>query len=72
MSLLGATMVSVKSKSGRRWYVHRFNATLDRYVLHPLGDDVRSAQVGGQFQGGVRNLLVPYDRLNDPTYWRPV
>lgn len=71
-ALLGATMVSARSKSGRRWEVHSFSATWDEYHLYPLGGDVVRAQVGGKFNGGVRSIRVPYERLHDPQFWRVV
>lgn len=76
MSLLGATMVSVRSKSGRRWHVHTISVPLSgkraECTLVPLGDDVSSArsETTGKWQGGVRSICVPYDRLNDERYWR--
>lgn len=65
-SLLGKMMVSVKSKSGRRWDVHAYSATMDEYRLYPLGPGV------SRRGGGVRGIRVPYERLHDRRYWRVV
>lgn len=72
-SILGATVVSVRSKSGRRWYVQSFNASSDEYRLDPLGDDVRPAQDRhGRMNGGPRSIRVAYERLWDPKAWARV
>lgn len=61
-SLLGKTMVSARSKSGRRWEVYAYSATADEYRLHPIG----AARSGG----GVRAIRVPFERLHDDRFWR--
>lgn len=71
MTLLGETMVSARSQTGRRWRVESFSASTDEYRLTPLGRDVQAAQdEHGRMQGGVRRITVGYARLHDTRYWR--
>lgn len=70
-SLLGAVMVSARSRSGREWDVYSFNASSDEYLLYPRGDDVQPATDGhGHMQGGVRRIWVHYEDLHNGDKWR--
>lgn len=66
------TMVSARSRSGRRWRVRCYEVFGDRYVLDPLGDDVSPARSSTteRWQGGTRTIRVPRERLGDERYWR--
>lgn len=73
-SILGETVVSVRSASGRRWRVQSYSASTDEYKLVPMGYDVSDARSGetGRWQGGVRRIWVDYERLHDERFWRRV
>lgn len=71
MVSVGDMFECATTKSGRRWRVVR-RARDGNWVLAPVGDDVRPAQVGNRMNGGVRTLRRGDELLNNVRRWRRV
>lgn len=61
----GGVYVSKRSRSDREWLVAGYRVLSHHYLLLPLGDDVRPAQVGGKMQGGVRAIWRSADEIDN-------
>jgi hypothetical protein len=71
VSVLGKTLISARSRSGRRWRVQVYNASTDEYTLAPVGADVRPAQDRhGKMQGGPRRIRRTTEQIERD--WRVI
>jgi hypothetical protein len=65
----GAVYRAARSRTGRLWTVggRAFNAS--KWILVPIGADVRPAQTGNRFNGGVRCIERTDEELRDSKRW---